>query len=60
LISDGFLAKPFGTIQSFLGEDDGFRLAARVGDVPPLVQPIHGSPIEALPRSRPVVQPEVQ
>ncbi len=31
---------------------------ARIGDVSPFVQAIHGFPIEAFPRPRPVVQPE--
>src|SRR5262249_46639597 len=47
-------------LQSFLGEYDRFRLAARVGDVALLVQAIHRIPVEPLPGPCAVAQPQVE
>src|SRR6266511_52536 len=55
-----FLKETLGPLQSFLGEDDRFRLAARVGDVSLLKQAVHRIPVKSLPRPCAVVQSQVE
>lgn len=60
LLTEKLLKKPLRPFQTFLREDHRFRLAARIGDMALLVQTMHGFPIEALPDSSSIVQPEAQ
>src|SRR5262245_49466061 len=60
MLAKQFLKESPGPLQPLLGEDDRLRLAARVGDVALLVQPVHRSPVEALPGPASAVQPQVK
>src|SRR6266566_415127 len=55
-----FLKESLGPLQSLLGEDDRFGLAARVGDVALLTQSVQRIPVEAFPGPCPVVQSHVE
>jgi hypothetical protein len=60
LLAEQFLKKLLGPLQTFLGEDYRLRFPPWISDVSLLVQPIHGFPVEALPRPRTVVQPKIE
>jgi hypothetical protein len=49
------LEKALGALQAFLGEDDGFRLSTRFGNVAALMQSIHRLPVKAFPGPCPSV-----
>ena len=51
---------PFRCAEAFVGQDDGFGLANRVGDEALGVQPVQSIPVEALPGACPVVQSQIQ
>jgi hypothetical protein len=50
----------FRCAEAFIGQDDGFGFANRVGDEALGVQPVESIPVEALPGSGPIVQGQIQ
>jgi len=50
----------FRCAEAFIGQDDGFGFANRVGDEALGVQPVQSIPVEALPGSGPIVQGQIQ
>src|SRR5262245_26244562 len=60
IFAEKFLKQTLCPLETLLGEDHRLGFTAWIRDESPFVQAIHGFPVEALPRSCPVVQPKVE
>lgn len=60
VLAEQFQQQTLCPLPSFVGEFNRLRFAARVGDAAPLMQSVHGIPVEALPGPGPIVQSQVK